>query len=66
MGLEKALPTISPFNVSRLRALAEGIPGGPPGRFIDDPEIAGILDGLHEVAPELIAEVMKEVAERLG
>ncbi|NQU31034.1 MAG: TraR/DksA C4-type zinc finger protein, partial [Anaerolineae bacterium] len=38
MGLEKTLIAVDGFGVSRLKALSEGMPGGPPGRLIDDPE----------------------------
>ena len=66
MGLEKTLVAGDFILVSRLEGLSEGVTGGPPGRFIDDPEIAGVLNGLHEAAPDLISLVMLQVARRLG
>ena len=55
------IPSDKPFRVSRLRAFSEGMSGGPPRKFIDDTEIADILDELHNTASELIKEIMKQV-----
>ena len=66
MNLEETLCAVEGLGVSRLQGLKEGVSAGSPGRFIDDPEVAGILDVLYNVAPDIITEAMQRIAFRTG
>lgn len=66
MNLQTTGPDGEGFTASRMQALSSGAFGGPPGGFVSDPEIAGILNALNEAAPDLISETMQRVARRLG
>ena len=53
-------------SVSRVQVFLEGLTGGRPGDYIDDPETAEVLDALYEAAPELLSEIVRGAVKRSG
>lgn len=54
-----------PWSVSRFQMLVEGLTGGRPGDYVDDPETAAVLDALYEAAPELLSRIVCSAARRV-
>lgn len=54
------------FTVSRFQAFVEGLTGGRPGDYIEDVETAAVLDALYEAAPELLSQLVRGAARRMG
>ena len=52
--------------VTRFQVFLEGLTGGRPGEYVDDPETAEVLDSLYEAAPELLADMVRRAVKRSG
>ncbi|MEW6752353.1 MAG: hypothetical protein AB1505_15420 [Candidatus Latescibacterota bacterium] len=50
---------------TRLELFAAGLCDGPPGEYVEDEEVADVLDALHEANPELMAGVIAGAARRM-
>ena len=53
-------------SVSRFQVFAEGLTGGRPGDYIEDVETAAVLDALYEAAPDLLSQLVRGAARRMG
>ena len=52
--------------VTRVQVFLEGLSGGRPGDYIDDPETAEVLDALYEAAPDVLSEMVRRAVKRSG
>ena len=66
MGLGAVAAFTDVATVSRLQVFMEGLTGGRPGDYIDDPETAEVLDALYDAAPEILADMVKRAVRRSG
>jgi hypothetical protein len=63
LGAVAGLPT-SVASVSRFQVFDEGLSGGRPGEYVEDPETAAVLDALYEAAPEVLTQMVRRAARR--
>ena len=66
MDLGAVVASTAVASVSRVQVFLEGLTGGRPGDYIDDPETAEVLDALYEAAPELLSEIVRGAVKRSG